>query len=117
MTKISEYTENPAVCSTAFGLSLFSEDPETAIKLFPEFNAAKNSSQCLEYDQNMRWKDPEAIDFIKKIGDIKSPTEIQNFEKKKRDAIIKICKDKGLSIRQLERFTGISFGVIRKTGE
>jgi len=110
----TEYAANPTVCSTAFGLSLFSEDPETATKLFKEFNLEKNNNQCLEYDQNMRWKDQEAIDFIKKIGGIKSPTEIQNFEKEKRDEIIEICKEKGLSIRQLQRLTGISFGVIRK---
>jgi len=109
-----EYIGKPTICNTAFSLNLFSEDPQKSIKLFKKFNSEHDGSQCLEYDQNMRWKDSEAIDFIKKIGCIKSPVEIQNFEKEKRNEIIKICKDKGLSIRQLERLTGISFGVIRK---
>lgn len=108
-----EYIENPKICDIEFTLNLFSEDREKAMRLFKEFNLEENKDKCLEYDQNMRWKDPEAIDFIKRISGVQSPLEIQGFEKEKRNDIVKKCKEEGLSIRQIERLTGISFGVIR----
>jgi transposase len=40
--------------------------------------------------------------------------QIQNYEKERRDKVIKRLKNKGLSIRQIERLTGISFAIIRR---
>lgn len=54
------------------------------------------------------------MDFIKTIASVQSSIEVQRFDKEKRNEIIKICKDKGLSIRQRERLTDISFGVLRR---
>ena len=76
--------------------------------------AGSDSIQGLESNEKMRWKDQDAREFIKITAEIQSPIEIQRFEKEKRNEIIKICKTKGLSIRQLERLTGISFGVLRQ---
>ncbi|MCT4606622.1 MAG: transposase, partial [Marinisporobacter sp.] len=109
-----EYIEKSGLCDIDVTLNMFSEDREKAIRLFKEFSLEENNDKCLEYNQNMRWKDPEAIDFIKGISRVQSPLEIQSFEKEKRNDIIKKCKEKGLSIRQIERLTGISFGVIRR---
>ncbi|MCT4566213.1 MAG: transposase [Maledivibacter sp.] len=109
-----EYIEKSGLCDIDVTLNIFSEDREKAIRLFKEFSLEENNDKCLEYNQNMRWKDPEAIDFIKGISRVQSPLEIQSFEKEKRNDIIKKCKEKGLSIRQIERLTGISFGVIRR---
>ncbi|WP_213951813.1 MULTISPECIES: transposase [Tepidanaerobacter] len=108
-----EYIEEPRLCDTEFGLSLFSSDRVKAIKLFEEFNLAENQDRCLDYDQGVRLNDMQATDFIKSICDVQSPSEIALFEKGKRNKIIKQCREKGLSIRQIERLTGISFGVIR----
>ena len=66
-----------------------------------------------DYDQAVRVNDTEAADFIKSISGVGSPTEVQGFDKGKRNEIIKACKEKGLSFRQIERLTGVSFGVIR----
>ena len=113
-SSFGEYMEKPNICDIEFSLNLFCKDREEAIRLFREFNLEINEAQCLEYDQNMRWKDPEAIDFIKRISGVQSPLEIQSFEKEKRNDIIEKCKEQGLSIRQIERLTGVSFGVIRR---
>ena len=94
-------------------LSLFSEDKVEAIKLFEEFNLTENQDRCLDYDQNVRLNDTEAADFIKSTANVKNPIEITLFEKGKRNEVIKACKAKGLSFRQIERLTGISVGVIR----
>ncbi|MDQ2088157.1 hypothetical protein RBH29_17160 [Herbivorax sp. ANBcel31] len=73
----------------------------------------ENQERCLDYDQDVRLNDAEASDFIRSISDAQSPTEIQGFDKGKRNEVIKACKEKGLSFRQIERLTGVSFGVIR----
>ena len=108
-----EYVGESRLCDVEFGLSLFSSDRVKAVKLFKEFNLAENQDRCLDYDQGVRLNDTEATDFIKSISDVQSPTEIALFEKGKRNEVIKRCREEGLSIRQIERLTGISFGVIR----
>lgn len=109
-----EYVGEPWICNIEFGLDLFSANETETVKLFKEFNTAENQDQCLDYDQDVRLNDAEADKFIRTISGVRNPTEIQSLEKERRNEVIKECKAKGLSIRQIERLTGISFGVIRK---
>lgn len=108
-----EYLGKPEICDIDFACSMFSTDRMKAIQLFKEFNLAENQDRCLDYDQNIRLNDAEANAFIKSISFVENPTEVQYLEKEKRDEIIKACKEKGLSLRQIERLTGVSVGVIR----
>jgi len=108
-----EYIKKPEICDTQFALSLFSANSKEALSLWEKFNKEINNDYCLEYDDNARLNDSEAAELIQNITDVKSPSEIQNFEKHKRDYVIKKLKREGLSIRQIERLTGVSFGVIR----
>ena len=77
------------------------------------FLQGKNNDRCLECDDGGRLNDPEATELIKSIATVKNPGDIQAYEKQKRSNLIKLLKEKGLSIRQIERLTGVSFGVIR----
>ena len=108
-----EYVGESRVCDVEFALNMFSTNRVKAVELFKEFNSAENEDRCLDYDQAVRLNDAEATDFIRNIAGVVSPTEIQSFDKGKRNEIIKACKEKGLSFRQIERLTGVSFGVIR----
>jgi REP element-mobilizing transposase RayT len=108
-----EYVGESRICDVEFGINLFSTNRVNAVKLFKEFNAAENQDRCLDYDQDVRLNDTEASNFIRSISGVQSPTEVQRFEKEKRNEVIKECKAKGLSIRQIERLTGVSFGVTR----
>jgi len=108
-----EYITKPEICDTVFALKLFSEDYQEAFALWQEFNQAENNDQCLEYDDGTRLNDKEAKELILSIVDVKIPTEIQRYEKQKRNLIIKTLKDQGLPVRQIARLTGISYGVIR----
>ena len=108
-----EYIGEQRICDTYFALDMFSTDREKALKQFKEFNGAKNQDQCLGYEQNVRLNDTEAGDYIRNISGIQDLVEIQKLKKQRRNEIIKQCRDKGLSIRQIERLTGVSFGVIR----
>lgn len=108
-----EYIEKPWICDTETTLRLFSTDKTKAAKMFKEFNLAKHHGQCLDYQKSIRPTDAEGIDIIKSLIDGKSPASIQHFEAAKRNEIIRACKERGLSFRQISRLTGISFGVIR----
>lgn len=110
----NEYMGKECICDTDFPLSLFSNDTKKAIELFEQFNKKENNDQCLSYKTKLRIHDQEAIRIIKDLAGIHTLNEIQAFKKEKRNKVIKEFKNKGLSIRQIERLTGISFGVIRK---
>ncbi|MBC3797251.1 transposase [Acetobacterium tundrae] len=109
----NEYLGSQEICNIDFALNLFSLDRQKAIPLFKTFNTENIVASVLEYDQNIRWTDSEANAYIRKIAGVQNPVELQNFNKEKRNDLIKSCKNQGISIRQIERLTGISFGVIR----
>ena len=108
-----EYCQKPVICNTKFALNMFSEEANKALRMLVKFNQEKNSDRCLEYDDGARLNDSEAAALIKSIANVTNPGDIQTYEKQKRNKIIKLLKEKGLSIRQIERLTGVSFGVIR----
>ena len=53
--------------------------------------------------------------MIKKTYGLASPQAIQRLEPQKRDSVLRNLKENGLSIRQIERLTGINRGVILRT--
>lgn len=109
-----EYIGKEYICDIDFPLSLFSNDRKKAVELFEQFNKKGNNDQCLSYKTNIRINDEKATKIIKDLAGVQNLNQIQGFEKEKRNKVIKNCKNEGLSIRQIERLTGISFGVIRK---
>jgi putative transposase len=108
-----EYHQKPVICNIKFALNIFSVEAEKALKIWTKFNQEANNDQCLEYDDGARLNDTEAAALIKSVANVKIPGDIQTYEKQKRDEVIKLLKRKGLSIRQIERLTGVSFGIIR----
>ncbi len=110
----NEYLGSSGICDTKFALGFFADNEKRAVKLFQEFNSKENDAQCLECKESPKINDAEAIEIIIKVAGVKNTNQIQNFEKEKRDKMIRKLKDSGLSIRQIERLTGISFGVVRK---
>jgi putative transposase len=80
-----------------------------------KFNQENNNDRCLEFDDGARLNDSEAAALIESVAKVKNPEDIQTYKKQNRNEIIKLLKEKGVSIRQIERLTGVSFGVIRRT--
>ncbi|MBW6464416.1 MAG: transposase [Firmicutes bacterium] len=107
-----DYSQKPLICDTKFVLNMFSKVHMEALELWVKFIHEKNNDQCMEHDAG-RLNDDEATELIKSVAKVKNPMEIQAYEKKTMNALIKLLKEKGLSIRQIERLTGVSFGVIR----
>ncbi len=108
-----EYKNKAQICDTRFALNKFSVNLTDALYLWEKFHQENNDDNCLEYDYGKRLNDLEAAEMIRKVAGVKSPVEMQNFEKQKRNDIIRKLKQRKLSIRQIERLTGVSFGVIR----
>lgn len=92
-----------------FAFSLIEKDE------FIAFNNEKNDDVCLDIDpKEFRINDSDARNIIKKISKCDNTTEFQELPQEKRDRYIRKLKEKGLSIRQISRLTGVSFAIIRK---
>lgn len=111
----NEYIGEKNICDIKFTLDKFSMDERTAVSLFDKFSILEENSKCLELEEKTRINDKEAIEIIRKTTGISDLKSIQSYEKEKRNMIIKQIRNNGLSIRQIERVTGISFGIIRST--
>lgn len=76
----------------------------------------KNSDKCLEIEnyQKIRVTDEQAKRIIENISSCNNIAEFQKLDIKYRDKFIANFKEKGLSIRQISRLTGISFAIVRK---
>ena len=79
---------------------------------FLHFITSDCHDSCMEYGK--RRNDEWAQEVISSELGIESGTVIQTYNRKERNRAIAILKAAGLSIRQIERLTGINRGVIQK---
>ena len=101
--------EENQLTDVEFGLGMISREQ------FIEFNNQQNDDKCLEVDDNsFRIMDAEAKKIIFKVSNCKSTAEFQRLELKQRDQFVIELKEEGLSLRQISRLTGLSFGIVRK---
>lgn len=104
-----EYIKNSNITDTEFCLEMID------LEQFIDFNNEINEDICLDVEESVfRLTDEEAKEIIQRISHCKNATEFQNLDIDKRDKFIKKLKEKGLSIRQICRLTGVSFSVVRK---
>lgn len=90
------------------------EQRKKAKTFFQEFHKVSDLQLYLEYDRNFRWTDQDAAKFLQKEVGGKSPTELQQYDIQRRKEIVRRCREYGISLRQLERLTGISYSVLRR---
>ena len=107
-----EYADNIfRITDMAFALSLFSSRQQLI-----EFVKSTADDICLEHNTR-RITDEEATSIIKRELQIKSGTIIQSYNRLERDAALYKLKSLGLTVRQIERLTGINRGVVAKAGK
>ena len=82
------------------------EDYETWI-------AEENDDECLEY-MPPKHDDKWALKVIHKQLDGQSGTALQGMERDERDQALRRLKKAGMTIRQIERLTGISRGIVQR---
>ncbi len=85
-------------------------------KDFAEYNNEINNDKCLEAIDSFTKKvtDEQAQQIIEMYSKCKNVAEFQKLDVKNRDKCLKIFREKGLSIRQVSRLTGVSFNIARK---
>lgn len=105
----NEYIGVNKVVDTKFALDMMGE------KEFIQFNNEKNEDKCMEYDySDYRITDNAATKIIEKVSGCENVEQFLFLDIGKRDNYIKLFKEKGMSIRQISRLTGVSFGIIRR---
>lgn len=72
---------------------------------------------CLDVSEKavVRVTDEQARALIKKISRCENVADFQSLDAITRDKYLKKLREKGVSIRQLSRLTGISFSIVRKS--
>lgn len=86
------------------------------VEEFVGLNHERLEMDCMDISDKIitRVTDEKAKELIRKIAKCESTSEFQKLDIPKRDRYLKKLKEKGLSLRQLSRLTGVSFSVVRK---
>lgn len=105
-----EYTDNKWIVDTDFILGMMPLDE------FAAFNHEINADKCLEIEEKekVRLTDEQAKAIIELYSGCRNVAEFQALPKAEQEKNIEAFKEKGLSIRQVSRLTGVSFGLVRK---
>ncbi|MDD4437114.1 MAG: transposase [Tissierellia bacterium] len=98
-----------------FVFSFFDEmDKENALKIFIEYVNKENGDECMDMHEKKQPTDYEAMKIIKTCCKIENERELQKIGKDERDIYLRVLMKKhNLSIRQIERLTGIGRGIIQ----
>jgi len=84
-------------------------------KSFIELHSEGHDEKCMDVNNyDFRINDADAMAIIKTITMCENASDFQALDRGRRDLYIKALKSRGLSIRQISRLTGISFGLVRK---
>lgn len=114
-SSMGEYMGEPKLIKTTFALKYFGLETEAARERFGEFCSAANDDRCLEAEIKKHSSDEEARELIRKVCRVESPVDLQGFDKVMRNNFLKELKENHhLSVRQIERLTGINRGVVLK---
>lgn len=96
------------ITDTSITISMLGDD------LFQESHNICNEDKCLELKAVKRINDDEAKWIIRKICGCGSAPEFQALQVSARNQYLKELKRNGLSIKQIERLTGINRGLVQK---
>ena len=97
-------------------MELFSLDIDNQKSIFAEFMRADDSNHTdyLDVDTNI----PDALKKkMTMLCGVDSATGFQALDSSKREGGMLRLRNAGLSIRQIVRLTGVSFGVVRRIGK
>ena len=80
---------------------------------FIKFHETQNSDDCLDIHKiRARIPDDVAMSIIKEICKVEATTSVSEIPSVERNRLVRLCKKRGVSARQLNRLTGIPRGII-----
>jgi REP element-mobilizing transposase RayT len=115
-TNYKDYIENSKMPDIGFVLNIFNTtNRKDALISFTEYVNRKNGDECMDIAEKHQLTDEEAINAIKSYCKVEHTVDLQKLGTDKRNSYIrKLRAEHNLSIRQIERLTGISRGIIQK---
>ena len=105
----NDYLENRGITDTDLVIGMMGD------REFSEFHSLPADDCCLDVEETVCTKltDEQVNDFIRDRFGITEPQKIQAIAKTGRIGIIKELREKGASIRQINRITGLGISEIR----
>jgi len=113
-TSYNDYLGNGLIADTKPILELFNNNSETARNQFIKYVNEPSNDTCLDVSDNKRVTDEEAKEMAKNLGLSTFPA-LQQKDKEERDALLRCLKEAGMSVRQLERMSGLGRGIILRS--
>jgi len=114
-TNYNEYLQGNINADMEYVINYFDmADKGNALTKLIDYINSENEDECLETNEKRSITDEEAIKIIKAHCKIEHAIDLQKFDVEKRNICIIALKKYNLSIRQIERLTGISRGIIQK---
>ena len=105
----NEYLKSNNLVDVGFVLGMMDRDE------FVKFHNQQDDEIFLDIrDSKFRMTDVEAKLIIKEVSGAENTTEFLNLSIIDRNIFIKELKERGLSIRQISRVTGVSKGIVEK---
>ncbi len=104
-----EYLHNPELADTTLALELLN-----GLAGFKEFHLAEEQQPCLDCEEPRRISDEKATMLICELSNIKNPLLLQELDPPQRNEIIRLLKEKGLTVRQIARLTEINRGIVTR---
>ncbi|NLW90996.1 MAG: transposase [Syntrophomonadaceae bacterium] len=112
---INEYINKAKVVDSNLVLSMFNNNPNEAKRAFIDYNNETEDCVCLDIEERIRLTDEEAREIIKRVAKVNHAGDLQNMDIKSRNIYLRELKEQhGLSVRQIERISGVNRGVIFK---
>ena len=109
-----DYMNGGGITDTSFILEMFSENPERQLAQFAEFMGEDDKSVDTSSDF-MVWSSDEFLrEKMANLCGAENASEFQKLSSGDRERALRSLRAAGMSIRQIVRLTGISFGVVRK---
>ncbi len=108
------YLHGNLLIDTEFALNMFAAKKTKAQDLFVSFNEQNTNERCLDIEESKTLTDQAALEIIESMGKISSIDEWQKIDRATRDIYLGKLKQKGLSVRQISRLTGLNRGVVLK---
>jgi hypothetical protein len=114
-TNYIDYIEGINRSDIDYALDILNTDREKAKRSFVDFINNENDDECLDVKEKKQLTDDDAKKIIRQHCKIDHAIDLQTCEIDKRNSYIKELKViYGLSVRQIERLTGINRGIIQR---
>ena len=102
-----EYVDRPSIAVPDLAIAVAGSKEQ-----FIAFSTGIDDRHYIDEDCRVRLSDAAGLEIIKTDLKLRSGSQLQDMGKEDRDQALRILKDKGLSVRQIERLTGINRGVV-----